>query len=67
MDIISSSEIKAEQAKAWNSIGDRHARDEWGKRGNEAECIRPTREATRATIGIVVNCSFCEKTHDRSK
>ena len=36
------------------------------KRGNEAARIRP-RETRRATTGIVVNCSFCGKTHDRGK
>ena len=36
------------------------------KRGNEAERIRP-RETRLATTGIVVNCSFCGKTHDRGK
>ena len=74
LDIIRSSEIKAEQAKAWHSIGDTdvHAMKkgtrtkQWGKRGSEAERIRP-RETTRATTGVVVNCSFCGKTHDRGK
>ena len=69
LDIIRSSEIKAEQAKAWNSIGDTDVHmmrkgtrtKQWGKHGNEAERPRP-RETTRATIGIVVNCSFCGKT-----
>ena len=58
--------------KAWNSIGDTdvHAMrkdtrlKQRGKRGNEAERIRP-RKTTRATTGIVVNCSFCGKTHAR--
>ena len=74
LDIIRSSEIKAEQAKAWNSIGDTdvHAMrkdtrtKQLGKRGTEAERIIP-REATCATTGIVVNCSFCGKTHDRGQ
>ena len=68
LDIIRSSEIKAEQAKAWNSIGDTDVHEmrkgtrtkQWRKRGNEAKCTRPTR-------GIVVNCSFCGKTHNRGK
>ena len=73
LDIIRISEIKAEQAKAWNSIGDTdmHAMRKgtrtkrWGKHGNEAE--RRPRETNRTTTGIVVNCSFCGKTHDRGK
>ena len=68
LDIIRSSEIKAEQAKAWNSIGDTdvHTNETAGKRGSEAERIRP-RETRRTTTGIVVNCSCCGKTHDRGK
>ena len=53
LDIIRSSEIKAEQAKAWNSIGDMDMlamrkgtrTRQWGKHGNEAE--RRPREATQ--------------------
>ena len=67
LDIIRNSDIKAEQAKAWNSIGDTDVyaarkctrKRQWGKPGNEAERIQPT--------GTVVNCSFCAKTHDRGK
>ena len=74
LDIIRISDIKAEQAKACHSIGDTdmHAirkstrTRQWAKRGNEAERTRP-REATRATTGMVVNCLFCGKTHDRGK
>ena len=59
---------------SYNSIGDTdvHAMrkdtrmKQREKRGNEAERIRP-RETRRATTGIVVNCSFCGKTHDRGK
>ncbi|RLJ22808.1 hypothetical protein DJ031_00240, partial [bacterium endosymbiont of Escarpia laminata] len=74
LDIIRNSEVKAERAKAWNSVGDvdvhsmkKNTRTrQFAKHGSEADHARP-REKMYAKTSTVVNCSFCGKTHERGK